>query len=69
MNAAQDLAQELFDKLVTPIMDLPLTDDSIRAIGIELTYKVLDEIFDRNTDQSKHDFYCKVRGYIDQVEY
>lgn len=69
MNVAQDLAQELFNKMVTPLIGLPLTDDAIRAMGVELTYKVLDEIVSRNTDESKHDFYCDVHGCISQVEY
>jgi len=69
MNASKELAQQLFNKVVVPIMDLPLTDDSIRSIGIELTYIVLDEIFKRNTDQSKNDFYCNVHGCINEVEF
>ena len=69
MNAPKELAQQLFNKIVTPIMGLPLTDDAIKEIGIELTYIVLDEIFNRNVDQSKHDFYCNVHGYINEVEF
>ena len=58
MEQAQVLAQDLFDKAVKPIMDLPLSDDTIIAIGLELASIMLDEIFNRNTDQSKHDLYC-----------
>jgi len=57
MSRAKDLAQELFDKAVAPIMDLPLTDEAIKRIGLELTLVMLDEIFKRNTDQSKHNLY------------
>ena len=67
MNAAKDLAQQLFDEMVAPLIGLPLTDDAIRAMGIELAYKVLGEIVSRNTDESKHDFYCDVHGYISEV--
>ena len=71
MTRAQALAQELFDKAVVPIMDLPLTDDTIKAKGLEIASIMLDQIFDRNTDQSKHDLYCEVHGVLmaGDVEY
>lgn len=71
MTRAQALAQELFDKAVTPIMDLPLTDDAIKAKGLEIALIMLGEIFDRNTDQSKHDLYCETHGVLmaGDVEY
>lgn len=64
MEQAQALAQDLFDKAVKPIMDLPLSDDTIIAIGLELASIMLDEISSRNTDQSKHDLYCDTHGIL-----
>jgi hypothetical protein len=64
MTRAQALAQDLFDKSVEPIMDLPLTDDTIKAKGVEIAMVMLGAIFDRNTDQSKHDLYCETHGVL-----
>jgi hypothetical protein len=71
MTLAQVLAQDLFDKAVEPIMDLPLTDDVIKAKGLEIALIILNNIFDRNTDQSKHDLYCNTHGVLmaGEVEY
>ena len=71
MTASQTLAQQLFDKAVTPIMDLPLTDDSIKAKGLEIALIMLGEIFDRNTNESKHNLYCGAHGVLcsGEVEY
>lgn len=71
MTRAQALAQELFDKAVTPIMDLPLTDDAIKAKGLEIALIMLGEIFNRNTNQSKHELYCETHGVLmaGDVEY
>jgi hypothetical protein len=71
MTKAQALAQELFDNAVNPIMDLPLTDDTIKAKGLELASIMLGQIFDRNTDPSKHDLYCEAHGVLmaEDVEY
>jgi hypothetical protein len=71
MTRAQTLAQDLFDKAVEPIMDLPLTDDVIKDKGVEIALVMLGQIFDRNTDQSKHDLYCKTHGVLmaGEVEY
>jgi len=71
MKKSQQLAQELFDKAVEPIMDLPLTDNVIKAKGLELAQIMLDEIYNRNTDQSKNDFYCDVNHFLNEetIEY
>ena len=71
MTQAQALAQELFDKAVEPIMDLPLSDDVIKYKGLEIALAMLDQIFDRNTNQSKHDLYCETHGVLmaGDVEY
>jgi len=69
MKKSKEFAQKLFDKMVVPIMDLPLTDDTIKAIGIELTQITLDKLMEMNTDISKHDFYCEVNKYIHEVEF
>jgi len=45
MKKSKEFAQKLFDKMVVPIMDLPLTDDTIKAIGIELTQITLDKLW------------------------
>lgn len=68
---AKELAQELFDKAVVPIMDLPLTDDAIKDKGLELALIMLGQIFDRNTNQSNHDLYCEAHGVLSagDVEY
>lgn len=68
---AKELAQELFDKAVVPIMDLPLTDDAIKDKGLELALIMLGQIFDRNTNQSNHDLYCEAHGVLlaGDVEY
>jgi hypothetical protein len=65
---AQQYAQQLFDKAVAPIMDLPLTDEAIKRIGLELAQVMLDEIFSQNTNQSKHDFYCNVNKFINSED-
>lgn len=64
MELEKILAQELFDKAVIPIMDLPLTDDSIKAKGLEIALIILDEIFSRNINESKHDLYCKTHSIL-----
>ena len=64
MTQTQALAQDLFDKAVEPIMDLPLTDDTIKAKGVEIAMVMLGAIFDRNTDPSKHDLYCETHGVL-----
>lgn len=61
MTQAKALAQDLFDKAVEPIMDLPLTDDTIKAKGLELALVMLGQIFDRNTVESKNDLYCETQ--------
>jgi hypothetical protein len=68
---AKQYAQHLFNKSVVPIMDLPLTNDVIKAIGLELTQRMLDEIFAQSSNQSKHDFYCEVNKFIndEDIEY
>ena len=68
---AKQYAQHLFNKAVGPIMDLPLTNDVIKAIGLELTQIMLDEIMDNNTKESKHDYLCWVNKYLtnEDIEY
>ena len=61
---AKQVAQNLFNKVVVPIMDLPLTDEAIKAMGLELTQILLDEIYNRNTDRSKNDLYCDMQHVI-----
>jgi hypothetical protein len=61
MTQAKALAQDLFDKAVEPIMDLPLTDDTIKAKGLEIALIMLGQIFDRNTVESKNDLYCETQ--------
>jgi hypothetical protein len=71
MTQAKALAQELFNKAVVPVMDLPLTDDTIKSKGLEIALIMLDQIFDRNTDQSKNDLYCETQIALlrEEVEY
>jgi len=69
---AKQYAQHLFDKAVTPIMDLPLTDDTIKAIGLELAQLMLSEIMSVNTKSSKHDYLCDVYAVLmdgENIEY
>jgi hypothetical protein len=63
------LAQELFNKAVIHIMDLPIVDDTIIALGKDIALTMLDEIYNRNTDPSLNDFYCGVRDEMDNIEY
>jgi hypothetical protein len=71
MKQARELAQELFNKALVPVMDLPLTDDIIKSKGLEIALIMLDQIFDRNTDQSKNDLYCETQIALlrEEVEY
>ena len=68
---AKQYAQHLFDKAVVPIMDLPLTNDVIKSIGLELAQIMLDEIMDNNTKESRHDYLCWVNKYLnnEDIEY
>jgi hypothetical protein len=69
---AKQYAQHLFDKAVNPIMDLPLTDDTIKAIGLELAQVMLKEIMSANTKSSKHDYLCDVYAALmdgENIEY
>ena len=68
---AEEYAQHLFDKAVVPIMDLPLTDDTIKTIGLELAQIMLDGIMDANTKASKHDYLCRVNDALNSgtIEY
>jgi hypothetical protein len=61
MTQAKVLAQDLFDKSVEPIMDLPLTDDTIKAKGLEIALIMLGQIFNLNTVESKNDLYCETQ--------
>ncbi len=71
MTQAQTLAQQLFDKAVEPIMDLLITDEVVKAKGIEIASIMLGEIYDRNSDGAKNDLYCEVRAILmsGEVEY
>jgi len=66
MTHAQTLAQQLFDKAVEPIMDFQVNRDLIKTKGIELARIILDEIYNRNTDPSKNDFYCDVNNTLNE---
>ena len=68
---AKQYAQHLFDKAVVPIMDLPLTDDTIKALGLELANIMLDEIMDQNTKPAKHDWIVNVHTALNsgEIEY
>lgn len=68
MEKAQQLAQQLFDRAVEPIMDLQLTDSTVKSKGIELAQIMLDEIYTRNSDQSKNDFYCNVNNSLNESD-
>jgi hypothetical protein len=61
MKQARELAQELFNEAVVPVMDLPLTDDTIKAKGLEIALIMLGQIFDRNTVESQNDLYCETQ--------
>jgi len=65
-TSAQQLAQQLFNKAIEPIMDLPLTDAIIKTKGIKLARIILDEIYSRNTSPSKNDFYCDVNEALNE---
>ena len=67
---AKQYAQNLFNKTVVPIMDLPLTNDVIKAIGLELTQIMLDEIMDNN-NHMENDWLCEVNKFIndEDIEY
>jgi len=58
------LAQELFDKAVIHIMDLNLTDEVTKAIGVNMALSTLNEIVNRNTDEKLMDLYCGVRNIL-----
>lgn len=69
---AKQYAQHLFDKAVNPIMDLPLTDGTIKALGLELAQVMLSEIMSANTKVSKHDYLCNVYAALmdeENIEY
>ena len=68
---AKQYAQHLFDKAVYPLLDLPLSDEVINRIGLEIAERMLTEVFTQNTNQSKHDFYCNVSKFINEedIEY
>lgn len=69
---AKQYAQHLFDKAVNPIMDLSLTDDTIKALGLELAQVMLSEIMSANTKASKHDYLCDVYATLmdgENIEY
>lgn len=68
---AKEYAQHLFDKAVVPIMDLPLTNDVIKAIGLELAQIMLDEIMDHNNNHMENDWLCEVNKFInnEDIEY
>jgi len=55
MTQAKALAQDLFNKAVTPVMDLPLSDETIKAKGLEIALLMLDQVYDRNTFTSLND--------------
>jgi hypothetical protein len=71
MTQAKSLAQDLFNKAVVPVMDLPLSDETIKAKGLEIALLMLDQIFDRNTVESQNDLYCEAQGilHMGEVEY
>ena len=71
MTQAKALAQDLFNKAVVPVMDLPLSDETIKAKGLEIALLMLDQIFDRNTVESQNDLYCEAQGILlrGEVEY
>ena len=71
MTKAQTLAQELFNKAVVPVMDLPLSDETIKAKGLEIALLMLDQIYDRNTFTSLNDMYCEAQAILcsGDVEY
>ena len=71
MTQAKALAQDLFNKAVVPVMDLPLSDETIKAKGLEIALLMLDQIFDRNTVESQNDLYCEAQGILQrgEVEY
>jgi hypothetical protein len=71
MTQAKALAQDLFNKAVVPVMDLPLSDETIKAKGLEIALLMLGQIFDRNTVESQNDLYCEAQGILlrGEVEY
>ena len=71
MTQAKALAQDLFNKAVVPVMDLPLSDETIKAKGLEIALLMLDQIYDRNTFTSLNDMYCEAQEilYYGDVEY
>lgn len=68
---AKQYAQHLFDKAVWPLLDLPLSDEVINRIGLEIAERMLAEVLSQNTVQAKHDFYCDVSKFINEedIEY
>jgi hypothetical protein len=71
MTQAKALAQDLFNKAVVPVMDLPLSDETIKAKGLEIALLMLDQVYDRNTFTSLNDMYCESQGILHrgEVEY
>jgi hypothetical protein len=71
MTQAKALAQDLFNKSVVPVMDLPLSDETIKAKGLEIALLMLDQVYDRNTVESQNDLYCEAQGILHrgEVEY
>jgi hypothetical protein len=68
---AKALAQDLFNKAVVPVMDLPLSDETIKVKGLEIALLMLDQVYDRNTFISLNDMYCEAQGILHrgEVEY
>lgn len=68
MNPAKDLAQQLFNKAVSTLTNntSSLPEDIVKSLGIQFAQIMLDNIYDRNTDPSKNDFYCRVNEFINE---
>lgn len=68
---AKQYAQHLFDKAIWPLLDLPLTPDMTKTIGLELAQRMLDEIMDHNNNHMENDWLCEVNTFINEedIEY
>lgn len=64
------LAQELFNKAVIHIMDLPIVDDTIIAIGKDIARTMINEIYNNsNKNENQTMLYNGVMEEINNVIY
>jgi len=62
------LAQELFNKSVIHIMDLPIVDDTITAIGKDIARTMINEIYNNsNKNENQTMLYNGVMEEINNV--